>query len=144
MYSHKPDALIKEMQAKNLYEVDQFAFRDWEPDNRQLQREWKKVSDKIRQDAEPAFTIRQNLVDTLVPFVNKRGERNKYFQGEDHQVRLTQVDDLPCTAKLVYMNHDLETGTMVPVELRSRETFVKDLKKASKKLFKKAKPLVKG
>lgn len=141
MIPKEPNALVKYMQKKNMYEVDQFPLKDWEAETRDVERQWKQYHDEVFGDkqAEDAFSFRMNLIDYVKPFVNKRGVRDKNFQGNHHELKLAQVDKIPGYAKLVYMNHELNFGEMVPVYIRSKESIEVDVESVAKKLYKKSK-----
>lgn len=126
------------------FEVDQFPYKNWNPDNIEAERAWSNVrEDYLTKQSTPesAFNFRLNLIDNLKPFVNKRGIRQRPFIGEEHEVKLVQIDNIPGRGKLMYRDLDREVGTLVPVEITSREYIKKDLERVSKRLYKKAKKL---
>ncbi len=139
--------LVKEFKNKGLWDKDQFPYKEWGPDNEQAKRTWKAAQEyfqKTRPQTEEAFNFRLNLIDQLIPFVNKRGIRKRPFIGDEHEVRLTQVDIVPGDAKLIYRNQELQVGAMVPVYLKSQETIKKDIESVAKPLWKKAKKVIRG
>ncbi len=146
-----PKALLKYAEKKNAMEVDQFPFKEWVPETKQMQKEWKHYRDHVitteseeqkALDQEAIVSINSNLIDYIKPFVNKRGVRDKYFTDKNNEVRLLQLDTLPGHAKLVFRNPELRIGAMVPVYIQSRETAKADIEQVSKKLYKKAKKII--
>ncbi len=144
---HNPKALYKHMEKKGAFEIDQFPFKDWIPETEQMKREWESYKKNVIGDPDDCVLSgkfidnRNNLIDHLKPFVNRRGARNKRFLHKDNEVRLLQLETIPGSAKLVFRNSELCVGTMVPVYINSRETVYKDIEGASKQLYKKAKKL---
>lgn len=129
------------MNGKHL-EVDQFPEFEWEPDKKQDIQNWHKFHEDFMKNRTPtntSFNPRPNLIDILEPFVNKRGVRRDPFKGDGHEVKLTQLDQLPGYAKLVYRNIDKRVGEIVDVYINSRETMKSDIEKVSKQLYKKSK-----
>lgn len=142
-----PKALLKYAEKKNAMEVDQFPFKEWIPETRQMEKEWKHYRDHVitepeTTDQEAIVSINSNLIDYIKPFVNKRGVRDKYFTDQNNEVRLLQLDTFPGHAKLVFKNPELRIGAMVPVYIQSRETAKADIELVSKKLYKKAKKII--
>lgn len=126
------------------FEADQFPYKHWDSDNNQAIKAWADFRERYiteKPSSEPAFNFRINLIDYLKPFVNKRGIRQSPFKGEEHEVKLVQLDTIPGNGKILYRNWKKEVGTMIPVYVSSKETLKKDLEKESKRLFKKAKKL---
>ncbi len=145
MQQHKN--LAEQMQKRGLWDVDQFPLKDWGTDNRQAARGWSQFSQDFldsRPQPEDSFNFRNNIIDRVVPFVNKRGVRKRPFKGEEHEVKLTQVDNIPGCARLVYRNHEERVGAFVECMLHSHETVQDDIQKVGKLLHKKAKKALRG
>ena len=104
----------------NNYEEDlkkygSFKYEDWKADNEQYTKVFNDYKDGIlknRQAEESILNIRPNLVDSLQPFVNKRGIRSRLFKGDHHEVKVVQLDEIPGPAKLIYRDLDKCVGAM--------------------------------
>lgn len=131
------------MKKKGLWNADQFPLKDWEPDNKQALKSWNNFSQEINQNRpnQKSFTYLSNVIDYIQPFVNKRGVRKDPFKGNQHEVKITQLDNIPGYAKLVYKDYDRQVGTLVKVYINSRQSVLEDIQSVSKKLYKKAKKL---
>lgn len=136
---------VKDLKQKGLWDADQFPHKEWPSDSKQVVRAWddmRKNFFKTKQEPQKVANFQLNMIDSLRPFVNKRGVRQNPFVGEEHEVKLVQVDFIPGDAKLVYRNHELQIGEMVPVKLTSKQTILEDASRVSKKLFKKSKKAI--
>lgn len=133
----------------NRYERDKaiygtFRPEDWEADKIEYLKGWEGYKEQILEDkpnSEPIFNIKPNLIDSLRPFINKRGVRNRLFKGNEHEVKVVQLEQIPGSARLIYRDLDRCVSVMEPVYISSIKNAKDDLTLASKKLFKKAKKL---
>jgi hypothetical protein len=129
---------------RDLEYYGNFREEDWKADKQQFYKhfdQYKKNTELNTEHHEPIFNFRINLIDYLRPFVNKRGVRSKFFRGDQYEVKIVQLETIPGSAKLIYRDLDMYESAIEPIYINSVETAEKDMAKAAKKLYKKAKKL---
>ncbi len=128
---------------EDLKKFGSFRIEDWRKDHEEYQKVFQQYKETIptAEDPELSFNFRSNLINSLKPFVNKRGVRDRLFSGDEHEVKVVQIEQIPGSAKLIYRDLDRCVSACEPIYIRSVETAQQDIEPSAKKLYKKAKKL---